>query len=402
MKVLIAGGGIAGPVTATALARAGIDARVAEARPGPDAGGSFLTLAPNGLAVLDTLGLLEPVLAAAVCPTSAIEFSNGAGRRLGTIDDGSAELGADLQSRTLMRSALNARLAEGAAAQGVSIDYGRRLAGVEDHGPDGVTAVFADGSREHADVLLGADGLHSPVRRAMDPGAPAPSYTGLLNFGGTAPADGVPPTPPATTRMMFGRRAFFGHFVHGGTAYWFVNAPHPELDRSDPTGLEEWRAHLLGLFDGDQPAVSRILRAAPDDSFTPFGVYDIATLPRWSSGHIGLVGDAAHAVSSSSGQGASLALEDAVTVARCLRDIGDPAEALRTYEGLRRDRVERIVAEGRRRGNDKLAAGRVQVFLRDLMLPLVFRLIAARKGHAWMFDHRTDFDAPVAAASAAR
>src|SRR5690606_5732559 len=132
------------------------------------------------------------------------------------------------------------------------------------------------------------------------------------------------------------------------------------------------RALALERFAGDLPEITEVLAASPVRDFTAHGVYDIASLPRWCDGPVALLGDAAHAVSSSSGQGASMAIEDAVTVARCLRDVPGPDEALRRYERLRRGRVERIVAEGRRRGDDKLATGRLRVLLRDLMLPLVF------------------------------
>ena len=95
-----------------------------------------------------------------------------------------------------------------------------------------------------------------------------------------------------------------------------------------------------------------------------------------------------------------MALEDAVTVARCLRDIPDPARALATYESMRRERVERIVAEGRKRGNSKLATGAVQAFFRDAVMSVVIPMIAKKKGHSWIFDHRIDFDEPVAPAPA--
>lgn len=398
MRALVIGSGIGGPVVATALRRVGVEAVVHEAHDGPAEGlGSFLTLAPNGLAALRTLDLLAPVRSAALFPSTRIEFQNGSGRRLGLLDDGSDELDDGLQTVTVMRGTLQRVLAEAARAQGARIEYGRRLVGFTAT-DDGVTAEFADGSTAHGDVLIGADGLHSPVRRIMDPAAPRPAYTGLLNLGGSAPPLPVPATPERTMRMVFARRAFFGHQTAAdGRTHWFVNFPHPELDRAAiaERDAEQWRRHVLALFADDHPAITQILRASPVDGFRPVGVYDIASLPRWTSGRVALLGDAAHAVSPSSGQGASLAVEDAVLLAACLRDVADPAAALRTYERLRRGRVERIVAEGRRRGGQKLVTSRIGVLLRDLTLPLVFRLIAMRGGHSWMFDHRVDLADPV-------
>jgi FAD-dependent urate hydroxylase len=105
-----------------------------------------------------------------------------------------------------------------------------------------------------------------------------------------------------------------------------------------------------------------------------------------------LIGDAVHATSPSSGQGASLALEDAVVLAKCLRDVRDPAVAFATFARLRRERVERIVAHGKRSGDGK-AQGRVGAAIRDLVLPMVMR----RMDLSWMYDYRIDWAAPVTA-----
>jgi 2-polyprenyl-6-methoxyphenol hydroxylase-like FAD-dependent oxidoreductase len=112
-----------------------------------------------------------------------------------------------------------------------------------------------------------------------------------------------------------------------------------------------------------------------------------------------LIGDAAHAVSASSGQGASPAAEDAVTLARCLRDLPDVPKALAAYERLRRQRVERIVAWGSRMNNTK-KTGPVGRVLRDLTLPLILKMAggsASQNRMAWMFHHHIDWDEPVTA-----
>ena len=107
-----------------------------------------------------------------------------------------------------------------------------------------------------------------------------------------------------------------------------------------------------------------------------------------------IVGDAAHAPSPTSGQGASMAAEDAVVLAKCLRDRPAVPEALAAYERLRRRRVERIVARGARTGSAK-TPGRVGRVLRDLTLPLVFKLLVTERSMAWIYDHHIDWDAPV-------
>ncbi|HET9543835.1 MAG TPA: FAD-dependent monooxygenase, partial [Acidimicrobiales bacterium] len=107
-----------------------------------------------------------------------------------------------------------------------------------------------------------------------------------------------------------------------------------------------------------------------------------------------IVGDAAHAPSPTSGQGASMAAEDAVVLAQCLRDLPTVGDALAAYEGLRRRRVERIVAHGARTGRSK-TPGPVGRVVRDLALPLVFKLLVTERSMAWIYDHHIDWDTPV-------
>jgi 2-polyprenyl-6-methoxyphenol hydroxylase-like FAD-dependent oxidoreductase len=108
-----------------------------------------------------------------------------------------------------------------------------------------------------------------------------------------------------------------------------------------------------------------------------------------------IIGDAAHATAPSSGQGASMAIEDAVVLARCLRDLPDTGQAFAAYERLRRARVERIVAHGARTSNSK-AAGPVGRVLRDLMMPLILKRVGRGDSLAWMHDYHIDWNAKVA------
>jgi FAD-dependent urate hydroxylase len=119
-------------------------------------------------------------------------------------------------------------------------------------------------------------------------------------------------------------------------------------------------------------------------------------VPVWHRGPMVIVGDAAHAPSPTSGQGASMAAEDAVALAKYLRDLPDIPRALAAYEEARRSRVERIVAHGARTGSAK-TPGPVGRVLRDLALPLVFRFLVTERSLAWIYDHHIDWESPVAA-----
>ncbi|MDH2426893.1 FAD-dependent monooxygenase [Sphaerisporangium sp. TRM90804] len=390
-KALIIGGGIAGPVTAMALRRAGVDAEVFEAYDrGSEGVGAFLTVAVNGLEALRPLDLHDRVTRLGM-DTPLMRMSNGRGRHLATIRS---------PSRTLKRADLYQALRDEALNRGVPVHYGKRLESASIT-PDGVLARFADGSSAEGGLLVGADGLRSRTRTIIDPAAPRARHVGLLNTGGFA--DGVEvPGEPGTSYFVFGRRCFFGYLIHpDGQVWWFANPPSPaeptqeELRAITP---EQWRARLLDLFKDDSGPMTDIIRGT-GRVLPGWNTYDFPTVPKWLNDRMVLVGDAAHATSPSAGQGVSMAIEDAVVLAKCLRDLPAPREAFAAFERIRRDRVERVVAHGRRNGSGK-APGVAGAFLRDLTLPMIMRQVSKRNALAWIHDHRISWDAPVTAAAA--
>ncbi|MFI6587198.1 FAD-dependent monooxygenase [Embleya sp. NPDC050493] len=395
---MIIGGGIAGPVTAVALRRAGIEATVYEAygdTASADAAAGVLNIAPNGLDALRVVGAEE-----AVCeigqPTRDMVFENGRGRRLGT----AAGLSDLPPTRTVRRADLHRVLHEHAIARDIRIEHGKRL--VDAHRtPAGVTAEFADGTTASADILIGADGIRSTVRTLIDPAAPEPRYTGLLGFGigDYVAGDGDPKARPSTMHFAFGRRSFFGYWTQSdGSIAMFCNLPHEPIDaaRARAIPAEEWLRRLREAHRGDVPA-ERVLREARADSVLVAGPMELMPpLPHWHRDRLVLVGDSAHAPSASSGQGASLAMESGVQLARCLRDIDDPAAAFAAYERLRRPRTEKIAADAAKTNNDK-AAGPAAKAMMGLLMPIMTRtFLTPERMFGFAQRHRIDWDAPVA------
>ncbi|GAA4442092.1 FAD-dependent monooxygenase [Actinokineospora soli] len=376
-RILVIGGGIAGPVTALALRRAGFEPVVFEAYDrSADEAGAFLTLATNGLAALETLGLAEQVDAAGF-RTPRMHITLGA-RELARFPMTSPTPGTPT-TVTLSRAALYRVLREEVDRQGIAVEYGKRLVDAAQDA-NGVTATFADGTEERGDLLVGADGLRSTVRRIIDPQAPAPRYVPLLNTGGYARGVTVP-GEPGTVYMGYGKRAFFAHLPHpNGDVWWFANIPHKtEPTRADLAAMTDWRERLRALYaDDDLPA--RDLVDATDDIVAPYPTYDFPKVPTWHDRRMVIIGDAAHATSPTAGQGASMAVEDAVVLAACLRE--DPATAFAAFEARRRARVEKVVRMGKRNGNSK-APG---VFGR-LMLPVVIKMLPVQD-MTWLLDHR--------------
>jgi 2-polyprenyl-6-methoxyphenol hydroxylase-like FAD-dependent oxidoreductase len=392
---LVIGGGIAGPVAAMALRRAGIDATLYEAHHDTAEGiGGGLSIAPNGLDALDAVRAADAVRRIGD-PMTAIVLESWTGRRL-------AEFGTPPDLPPMLfawRSDLYRALHQEVTHQGIPTVYGRRLIDADDTGT-GVTARFADGTSAEGDVLIGADGIRSTVRTLIDPASPHPRYTGLLGFGGRTRHTGLPATD-GRMHMIFGKRAFFGYGVADDSSCgWFANLPRAApltLAQARDIGPRRWLRLLDEAFARDRgPALDVVRGTDPADLVIVGALEDLPTIPRWSRGRMVLVGDAAHATSPSSGQGASLAAESAVQLARCLRDLPYP-EAFGVYERLRRTRVERLIAMAARTNSDK-AAGPVARVLRDLLLPLAMRFARPEK-YAWQFRHRIDWDARVCPAS---
>jgi FAD-dependent urate hydroxylase len=392
-RALIIGGGVAGPVAAMALQRAGIDAVVYEAyTPTTEEVGSYLTVATNGLDALRAIGADRPVLDAGF-PTPTNVLLSGTGRRLGAVSNG-GRLPDGTTAHTIKRARLYRALHQQATDRGIQVEYGKRLVDA-DAGPDGgVVARFDDGTRATGDLLVGADGVHSLTRRLIDPAAPDGRYVGLVNFGGYT-HEAAPGAEPGVWHMIFGRRAFFGYVVDpAGATVWFANVPRAKVSQAEraATTAEQWRRQLVELFADDHGPASDLV-AAGQLELVADNTHDLPSVPTWHKGPMVVIGDAAHAPTPTSGQGASMAAEDAVVLAKSLRDLPDIPQALAAYEQLRRRRVERIVAQGARTSSSK-TPGPVARVLRDLLLPVVFKFLVTDRSQAWIHDHHIDWEAP--------
>lgn len=384
---LVIGGGVAGPVAAMALQQAGIGATIYEAQSGPaDDVGLFFTFQVNGIDALRAVGAGELVDGLGFA-TRTMRFRSGSGKSLGEVGLGEP-LADGTVAVTLRRSELYRALRDEAVRRGIPIRHGHRLVNAS-RTPAGVHAEFADGSTADGDLLIGADGVQSRVRQIIDPGAAPARYMPLLNLGGYAPTQETL-ARPGEYEMVFGRRAFFLYAVApDGAVWWGANPPR----RAEPSRGElaristgQWRSLLLELFADDRTPAHAIIESTPGE-LIGWATYDLPTVRRWHRDRMIVIGDAAHATSPSSGQGASLAVEDAVELARCLRDLPDVDTAFTTFESMRRARVERIVAEGAKWSNTKVA-GSVQRVMRDALLPLMLKRVARAGSSSLAWVHR--------------
>ncbi len=387
-RVLIIGCGIAGPATALFLKRAGFAPVIYEAEHQTDNyAGLFLNLARNGIRILKELDLDGKVRRSGI-PMCAMRMVNGKGKILGLMGN----LSEEPQGYTIKRGELHQILRDEAVRQGIPVQLGKKLTGIQQNHHDLVTAQFADGSSASGDVIVGCDGIHSSTRRIVMPDAPAPSYTGQISFGGFVESRDIS-HEYGIQNMVFGKTAFFGYSVRDtNEIYWFGNMNYPGTPaRRDLLRIPqaEWKQTLQNLYAKDIDPLPGIVNSTAEIGVFP--IYDMPPVKKWHKQSVILLGDAIHATSPSAGQGASLALEDAVVLAQCLRDIPDMQQAFSKFQSLRSRRVEKVVKAARRIGQRKNAANPLQAWIRDTMLTL-FLKAANHNTNAWVLDYKVNWN----------
>jgi 2-polyprenyl-6-methoxyphenol hydroxylase-like FAD-dependent oxidoreductase len=387
-KALIIGAGIAGPVAAILLKRAGFDAELFEAFPYSTGIGGGLQIAPNGMRVLAAIGLADDMIAAGSISES-FDFCSKSGRRIGSINRNMKQRfgqpAVNMRRSTLMEAIVNT-----AWCENVELRFEKRLARIEDRADRPIVAHFTDGSSAEGDFIIGADGVHSMVRQHVLPDGPRPFDTGLVSFGGFVRRSLIEDTGIGSRiEATFGQSGFFGYGfcspdpLSGGM--WWSTQPSQGLDAATYRAMDQdaIKRHLLDFHAGWHEPIPRILNAAEDILVTD--TLDVATLPVWSRGRTLLIGDAAHATSPHAGQGASLALEDAMRLGCLMQDGQELGQTFQAFEQERRSRVERIVAIARRNGNGKREFSAAGAWIRDRMFKMLMPV--ASRGMDFMFAY---------------
>jgi 2-polyprenyl-6-methoxyphenol hydroxylase-like FAD-dependent oxidoreductase len=387
-KAIIIGAGIAGPVTAIFLKRAGIDAQVFEAWPQSTGIGGGLQIAPNGMHVLAEIGLADEMIRRGSV-AEAFEFYSRSGARLGSINKNMQQRFGQPAVNMCRATLLEAILAT-ARREGVEVTFEKRLVHIEDRPDRPIVAHFADGSSAEGDFLIGADGVHSATRDHVIPDGPQPFDTGLIGFGGFVPRALLDHAAIGRrVEATFGQSGFFGYGFcspdpRDGAMWWSTHPTHGiDAAAYRAMGQDAMKRHLLDYHAGWHDPIPQLLQAA--ENIVVAGTLDVATLPIWSRKRTLLIGDAAHATSPHAGQGASLALEDAMRLGRLMQAGQELGVTFENFESERRPRAERVVALARRNGNSKREFSATGAWIRDRMLKLL--LPFAAKGMDWMFAY---------------
>src|SRR4051794_20592239 len=329
---VIVGAGIGGLAAAISLRRAGWQVRVVEQAASPRELGFALALAPNALDALDELGLKQQILGRGV-EVKAFEVRRPDGRVVKRVDlHGDA-----VQSVVTLRPALHGTLLDAVGADALSL--GRRVMAIE-MTPDSAAAVCDDGTRLEGDVLIGADGVASVVRRALHPAEPPPRPSGYHALRGVS-YDVGDRLGTADAAVYLGDGVEIGFARASASAvYWYVSLVD-EFAGVNPAAV------LARCLAGLDDAAASIANAARPEAVRLDRLFSRAPLAEWGQQRVTLLGDAAHPLLPHTAQGAALALEDAVALGLVLRS-GEVDGGLRRYERVRAARTRHVIRAGPR------------------------------------------------------
>jgi FAD-dependent urate hydroxylase len=368
MDILIVGAGVGGLALANGLVADGHHVRVLERADGPRTDGAAVTIFSNGAAAAAGLGVSLDDLGGAV---DTLGFFDADGHAFAHADMTLLRRWTGFGVATIPRALLLQRLAAGLPAD--AIHYGRRIQTAETSG-SGAVVVTADGVREEAALVVGADGHRSAVRRALL-GPAEPAFNGWVSW------QGLTATMPelaagADARCVVGEAGLCGLMPAGGglMQWWFdVNEPAPAgrpvigwLRERFGSYADPVRKLLDVLTEADVHAYRHVIHEIPD---------------RWGTGCATLLGDAAHAFPPSQAQGANQALEDAWLLRRALSASGPLPDTLRRYERVRSRRVRRIasLAASEVTNRPPSAAGRLAARLMGPSLFTRLQLLTIRR-----------------------
>ena len=358
-SAIVVGAGIGGLAAAVALQSLGWRVRVREKAAALAEVGAGLTVSPNAARALLHLGVYERVRPWLSLPPYQVSEDPVSGRETGRYVRGETTLeryGAPYAF--VHRADLHRALADAVAAHDPqAVATGRACIGVEAAGP-APRVRYADGSAESADLVVGADGIRSAVRAALH-GEAAPRYTGFTAWRGLLPLEAVPAAAvPAGSAIAWGvGRCFVRYRVEPRGVLNYV-----AFARQADWTEEGWTVPAdpevpARAFDAWHPALSACLRATPRERCFQWGLFDREPLPSYVRERVALLGDAAHPMLPFLGQGAALALEDAVVLQRVLAADADLEAALARYDAARRPRGTAAQLESRAAGERLHGAG---------------------------------------------
>lgn len=351
LRIAVTGGGIGGLTLALALRQRGLEADIYEQAPELTEVGAAVALSANSTREMRRLGVLDQITAASTEPSELVYRDWRNGRRVAAFpvhEDLRYQQRFGAPYYGIHRADLQ-RVLSGALG-GAGLHFGHRLVDLVDQG-DGVRLEFANGRSAEADLVIGADGVRSVVRRFVTGGEDA-VYSGTSAFRGIVPVDRLPSLPdPQAIQFWMGPDAHLLHYAigsRGEDVNFFAVVEGPKVwPYEDKWVTEAEPGEAVAAFEGWHPGVTEMVAAGWVAQ--RWGLFTVRPLLRWFRGRAVLLGDAAHAMLPHHGQGANTTIEDAITLAELLTgaEPGDLQAVLNRYQALRRARTRKIQRSSR-------------------------------------------------------
>ena len=339
MRIIVVGAGIGGLTAHLVCKRAGFEVEHYERQPRLGPAGAGIVLWPNGIKIMLALGLGARLRQIGHSLERVVTRTHQ-GEPLSEMPVGELERKLGAPVYPVSRTDLQALLVD-AVGPG-NLRLGAQCVRV-DQNTSGATAFFADGRSATGEVVVGADGIHSVVRRAVV-GEVAPRYSGMANWVGVTANDGLQPEHKGYEFLGEGKRCGLLPLARNRIYFGFACA----VEKGVPEPAGGRRGQLQELFGGWPDPIPAVLERFDEAELKYLEIHDLPPLKRWSQGRLTLLGDAAHATAPTLGQGGCQAMEDAILLARRLGSttLGVP-DGLARYEVKRRSRAELIVARSR-------------------------------------------------------
>jgi len=385
-RIAIIGGGIGGLIAARALCRRGGEVTIYEAAPELREIGAGVALGPNAMKVLRSLGLEDDVRAVAGRSEWAVTRNGRTGRVISKTSRQQQATSFGSAGATVHRADLLDVLSH--SVPGDIVTLGARCVGVQTD-RDVAVARFEDGSEVEADLIIGADGIHSVVRASLF-GPDAPRFTGKICYRSVVPVASVPGAPPSNDNSQW-----LG--PHGTIVLYPVRRDElinvvchydDETYRHESWVTECERSEVLERYSDWHESLLRVFSAG--DVWYKWALYDRDPIPQWTQGRITVLGDAAHPMLPYLGQGACQAIEDGCVLAAALTAKSDDAVgALSLYERSRRPRASQVVLASRQRGVSNHLSSPLAAFRRDVSIAVRRRFgrDPDGRGAAWIPEY---------------